>query len=229
MINASGSGDGVGSQPKVPDESVESNKLHDEGTGVNQGSYDKSNDDADNNSDNKDGDSKDDDCNSNVGDSERVDSDSHKDVDPNLNLKEDEEEETHDEEYVRTPDYYVPTNEESREENRESNEEEMKDASLEDVSQEKKYEQVVEDAHLTPTSTEKTEGSKQTSSVSFNFESKVNHSAQLLATIKQQNPAIIDDILSTRIGYATQIALQSYTVEFKKECLEEKHRNLMLS
>ncbi|GJX63017.1 hypothetical protein Tco_0295917 [Tanacetum coccineum] len=53
---------------------------------------------------------------------------------------------------------------------------------------------------------------------------QVNHSAQLLATIKQQNPAIIDDILSTRIGYATQTALQSYTAEFKKNAQEEKHR-----
>ncbi|GJZ14029.1 hypothetical protein Tco_0549259 [Tanacetum coccineum] len=217
MLHASGSGDGVGSQLKVPDESEDKTTSTDEGIGVKPGvpdvpTYesesdkeswgdsqdDKSNDDADNNSDNKDGDIKDDDGNFNAGDSERTDSDSHKDVDPNLNLKEDEEEETHDEEYVRTPDYYVPTNEESREENRESNEEEyadlygdvnitpkdtkpekegksdvkMTDASLEDVSQEKKYEQVVEDAHLTPTSTEKTDGSKQTSSVSFNFESK---------------------------------------------------------
>ncbi|GJX63016.1 hypothetical protein Tco_0295916 [Tanacetum coccineum] len=187
MLHASGLGDGVGSQLKVPDESEDKTTSTDEGTGVKPGVPDVPTYESESDKESW-GDS----------DSERVDSDSHKDVDPNLNLKEDEEEETHDEEYVRTLDYYVPTNEESREENRESNEEEyadlygdvnitskdtkpekegksdvkMTDASLEDVSQEKKYEQVVEDAHLTPTSAEKADGSKQTSSVSFNFESK---------------------------------------------------------
>ncbi|GJT93689.1 hypothetical protein Tco_1082534 [Tanacetum coccineum] len=195
MLHASGSGDGVGSQLKGDSQD------------------DKSNDDADNNSDNKDGDSKDDDGNSNAGDSERTDSDSHKDVDPNLNLKEDEEEESHDEEYVRTPDYYVPTNEESREENRESNEEE--------------YADLYGDVNITPKDTKpKKEGKVIVSALEMELSQfrQVNHSAQLLATIKQQNPAIIDDILSTRIGYATQTALQSYTAEFKKNAQEEKHR-----
>nr|GFA52034.1 hypothetical protein [Tanacetum cinerariifolium]GFA65348.1 hypothetical protein [Tanacetum cinerariifolium] len=40
------------------------------------------------------------------------------------------------------------------------------------VSQEKSYEQVIEDAHVTLTSSQKTESSKQISSVSFDFASK---------------------------------------------------------
>ncbi|GKD43267.1 hypothetical protein Tco_1267912, partial [Tanacetum coccineum] len=114
---------------------------------------------------------------------DRTGSDSDEEVNPNLNLKDDEEEETHDDEYICTPDYFVPTNEEPREENREFDEEEYdelyKDVNitskytelekegkgdakmtyvvLENVSQEKTYEQVIDDAHITLTSTQKTE------------------------------------------------------------------------
>ncbi|GJX15336.1 hypothetical protein Tco_0216168 [Tanacetum coccineum] len=51
---------------------------------------------------------------------------------------------------------------------------------------------------------------------------QVDYSTQLLESIKLQNPAILDDLLSTRIGYATQTALQSYTMEFEKEAQEER-------
>ncbi|GKG13626.1 hypothetical protein Tco_0350586, partial [Tanacetum coccineum] len=49
--------------------------------------------------------------------------------------------------------------------------EEMTDAD-QNVSQEKSYEQVVEDAHVTLTSSQKTNSSKQSSSVSSDFASK---------------------------------------------------------
>ncbi|GJX44203.1 hypothetical protein Tco_0260879 [Tanacetum coccineum] len=49
---------------------------------------------------------------------------------------------------------------------------------------------------------------------------QVDHSLQILVQI----PAIIDEHLSTRIGYATQIALQSYTTEFEKKALAEKEK-----
>ncbi|GJT40472.1 reverse transcriptase domain-containing protein [Tanacetum coccineum] len=51
---------------------------------------------------------------------------------------------------------------------------------------------------------------------------QVDYSTQLLESIKSQNLAILDDLLSTRIGYATQMALQSYTTEFEKEAQEER-------
>ncbi|GJV04476.1 hypothetical protein Tco_1338045 [Tanacetum coccineum] len=53
---------------------------------------------------------------------------------------------------------------------------------------------------------------------------QVDHSAQLLVTIKQQIHAMVDDLLSTRIGYATQTDLQSYTTKFEKRAEEEKDR-----
>ncbi|GKE32339.1 hypothetical protein Tco_1451661 [Tanacetum coccineum] len=192
---------------------------------------------------------------------------------------------------------------------------EMIDAD-QNVSQETSYEQVVEDVHVTLTSSQKTESSKQSSSVSSNFASKflnfdnvppvdtdvasllkikghneepssrtsshftihisssasttttllsvtpllqqsnttlapttesttslifvlpdfyqrvsalemelsqvkqVNHSTQILAQI----PAIVDEHLSTRIGFATQTTLQSYMVEFEKKAQAEKEK-----
>ncbi|GKB68428.1 hypothetical protein Tco_0929840 [Tanacetum coccineum] len=53
---------------------------------------------------------------------------------------------------------------------------------------------------------------------------QVNHSAQLLATVEQKILAIVDDLLSSRIKFATQTALQSYTIEFEKKAQEEKDR-----
>ncbi|GJV32075.1 hypothetical protein Tco_1392475 [Tanacetum coccineum] len=117
----------------------------------------------------------DDDGNSDADDNETTNSD--EDKNPDLNLKDDKEEETQDNEYVHTPDYYVPTDEETNDDNKEFDEEEhddlykvvdvkslnvecakegkgnteMTDTSREDVSQEKSYEQVVDDAHVTIT------------------------------------------------------------------------------
>ncbi|GKB12582.1 hypothetical protein Tco_0846505, partial [Tanacetum coccineum] len=116
----------------------------------------------------------------------------------NLNLKVDEEEETQEDEYIYTPDYYVPTDEETNDENKEFDDEELDelykdvnvrskvtehkevgkgnakvtDATHESASQEKSYEQVIKDAHMTLTSSQKTEGSEQSSSVSSDFASK---------------------------------------------------------
>ncbi|GKG18669.1 hypothetical protein Tco_0372967, partial [Tanacetum coccineum] len=73
-LHTSGSGDGVSSEPKVPD------KYEDKTTDTNEGTG--NDNDADNNAE---------------GD--------------------DEEEEIQDDEYVHTPDYYVPTNEETNDEN----------------------------------------------------------------------------------------------------------------
>ncbi|GKC50231.1 hypothetical protein Tco_1072976, partial [Tanacetum coccineum] len=53
---------------------------------------------------------------------------------------------------------------------------------------------------------------------------KQSHSTQILESLKQQIPAIVDELLSTRIGFATQTALQSYTAEFEKKLLEEQDR-----
>ncbi|GJZ75277.1 hypothetical protein Tco_0639742 [Tanacetum coccineum] len=84
-VQASGSSEGVGSQPKVPDES------EDKIAGTDERTDDESNDDGDDNdSHNKDGESKDDDGNSTADDNERTDSD-------------DDEEETNEDEYVHTP------------------------------------------------------------------------------------------------------------------------------
>ncbi|GKF91470.1 hypothetical protein Tco_0275171, partial [Tanacetum coccineum] len=57
---------------------------------------------------------------------------------------------------------------------------------------------------------------------------QVNHSAQILASIKSEIPAIVDEHLTIRIGFATQTSLQSYTAEFEKKAQEEKDRYIDL-
>ncbi|GJV91937.1 retrovirus-related pol polyprotein from transposon TNT 1-94 [Tanacetum coccineum] len=117
MLHASGSGDGVGSQPKVPDESEDKTTGTDEGTGTKPRvpdvpTYDSESeneswgDSKDDNDDDSDDDSKgdddkadsDDDGNSDVDDNERTDSDDDDDENPSFTLKVYDEEE-HDEEY----------------------------------------------------------------------------------------------------------------------------------
>ncbi|GKE75438.1 hypothetical protein Tco_1537479 [Tanacetum coccineum] len=65
--------------------------------------------------------------------------------------------------------------------------EEMTDAD-QNVSQEKSYDQVVEDAHVTLTSSQKTEISKQSSSVSADFASKFH--------ILENVPLAVDEVAS---------------------------------
>ncbi|GJR97301.1 reverse transcriptase domain-containing protein [Tanacetum coccineum] len=100
-----------------------------------------------------------------------------------------------------------------------------RDSTFQPIS-EKSYEQVVEDAHVTLTSSQKTESSEQSSSVSSDFASKflildnippVVDEISFMMKVKN-----LDDLLSTRIGYATRTALQSYTKEFEKKAQEER-------
>nr|GFA66790.1 hypothetical protein [Tanacetum cinerariifolium] len=168
MLHPSGSGDGVGSQPKVPDESEDKKTCTDEGTGTKPGVHDVSKYQYESENESW-GDSEDYD---NVNDSDDVSKGDDDKADIN------EEEETQEDEYIHTPDYYVPTNEETNDENKEFDDEdynqlykdvnirlkvaehkevskgdaEMTDATHESASQEKSYKQVIEDAHVTLTS-----------------------------------------------------------------------------
>nr|GFD04605.1 hypothetical protein [Tanacetum cinerariifolium] len=65
--------------------------------------------------------------------------------------------------------------------------EEMTDADH-NVSQEKSYEQVIEDAHVTLTSLQKTKSSKQSSSISSDFASKF--------LILDNVPLVVNDVAS---------------------------------
>ncbi|GKC67316.1 hypothetical protein Tco_1099914, partial [Tanacetum coccineum] len=204
-LQASGSSEGADFESEVPDESKAKSSDTSEGTGD---SYDdnKSDDNDDEGSEN------DDDSGNDTQDSERTNSE--EEVNPNLNLNVDEEKETQEKKYVHTTDYSVPTNEETDDENKEfDNEEyddlykdvnvrskvseheevrkgdvEMPDATRESGSQEKSYEQVVEDVHVTLTTSQKTEGSKQNSSVSSDFASKF--------LILDNVPPVVDEVTS---------------------------------
>ncbi|GJR06954.1 hypothetical protein Tco_0529938 [Tanacetum coccineum] len=65
---------------------------------------------------------------------------------------------------------------------------EMTDTTYESASHEKPYKQVIEDAHVTLTSSQKTEGSKQSSSVSSDFASKFLNLDNV--------PPVIDEVAS---------------------------------
>nr|GFA38829.1 hypothetical protein [Tanacetum cinerariifolium] len=120
------------------------------------------------------------------------------------------------------------------------------------ISQEKLYEQVIEDAHVTLTSSQKTKSSKQSSSISFDFASKFlildnvppvvdevasmmnvkNHQeesstqAPSLFTVPEMDILEISTthttLLLQQYQYATQTALQSYIKEFEKKAQEER-------
>ncbi|GJZ73500.1 hypothetical protein Tco_0637646 [Tanacetum coccineum] len=51
---------------------------------------------------------------------------------------------------------------------------------------------------------------------------QADQSAQLLKLVKSQLLTIVDDLLSTRIGYATRTSLKSYTKDFEKKAQEER-------
>ncbi|GKF86708.1 hypothetical protein Tco_0254535, partial [Tanacetum coccineum] len=122
-----------------------------------------------------------------ASDSEKTDSDE----DENLMLNQnDDEEEEKEEEDIRTPDsfefnddddedydeLYKDMNVRSKVTKHEEvgkGDAEMTDTTYESASHEKPYKQVIEDAHVTLTSSQKTEGSKQSSSVSSDFASKI--------------------------------------------------------
>ncbi|GJW72339.1 hypothetical protein Tco_0129256 [Tanacetum coccineum] len=242
---SSGSGDGVGSQPKVPDESQDKTTSTNKGTGTIPGVLDVPKYyDAD-------GDNE-------ASDSERTDSD--EDENPNLNQNDDEEEK-YEEEYLRTPDNYEFSNDDD--------EYEDVNVRLKDAEHEKEGKG---DADMTDV---KTKGPMQSSSVSSDFASQflnldnvppvdnevvsmmnvkvrheepstltpsfltilvtelsqlkqVDYSAQLLETIKSQIPAMINAQHSTRLEDSIQKAFRSYTTKFEKKAQGEKQRYIDL-
>ncbi|GKF16933.1 hypothetical protein Tco_0061851, partial [Tanacetum coccineum] len=112
---------------------------------------------------------------------------------------------------------------------------EMTDAGRDDVSQEKSYEQVKDDAHVTLTAAyviQKTEGPMQSSSVSSDFASQflnldnvppVENEVVSMMNVKVRHEEP-NDQLSTRLQDSVHKAIQSYTAEFEKKAQGEKKR-----
>ncbi|GJY79279.1 hypothetical protein Tco_0485080 [Tanacetum coccineum] len=185
MLYASGSSDGVGSQPKVP------NELQDKTTGINEGigtilgvpdvpkdqsdivnkSWGDSGDDDDDSNNNDSDNVSDDDGNDDASDDERTESDDDQ--------NEDDNEEEYKEEYVHTPKNYESTDDENEHMDEkdyeelykyvnvrlkdaehgeeEKGDEEMGDAGHDNVTQEKTYDQDENDAHVTLTTVHDTQ------------------------------------------------------------------------
>ncbi|GKD57282.1 hypothetical protein Tco_1290669 [Tanacetum coccineum] len=165
-LHASGLGDGVGSQTKVPDEQEGKTTGTDEGTGTKLGVPDvpKYLSESENESwgDSSDDDGNDDDCDEVTKDDDDDDVDSDADGDKEASDSEkidSDEEEEHEEEYVRTPDSIKFTGDD------EEYEELYKDVNT-------TYEQVKDDEHVIHTTvhdTQKTKVPLQSSFVSSDF------------------------------------------------------------
>ncbi|GJW61941.1 hypothetical protein Tco_0111276 [Tanacetum coccineum] len=200
-LQASGSSEGADFESEVPNESkAKSSDTRD--------SYDdnESHDNDDEGSEN------DDDSGNDAQDSKRTNS--NEEANPNLNLNVDEEEETQEEEYVHTTNYSVPTNEETDDENKEFNDEEYDDL-YKDVNVRSKVSEHEEvrkgDVEMHDATRES--GSKQSSSVSSNFSSKI---------------LILDNVSPVIDEVASMMNVKSYTTEFKKKAQEEKDRYIDL-
>ncbi|GKA36770.1 hypothetical protein Tco_0723335 [Tanacetum coccineum] len=183
MLHASGLGDKVGSQPKVLDESQDKTTRTDEGTSTKPGVPDvpKYLSESENESWVDSGDDNNDDDSNEV-----TKDDDENDVESDAN--EDKEEEEKEEEDVHTLDSFEFNDDDedydelykdvnvrlkvAEHEEVGKGDAEMTDTAHENASHEKLYEQVIEDAHVTLTSSQNTEVSKQSSSISSNFASK---------------------------------------------------------
>ncbi|GKD01742.1 hypothetical protein Tco_1172016 [Tanacetum coccineum] len=247
ISKASGSGDGTDFELGVPDEQQCKTSSADEGTGIIPGvpdvpkylseseneswgdsDADESNDD---NSDEVPKDDDEDDVESDANDDNEA-SDSEKteyDEDENLNFNpnDDEEEEKEDDD-VRTPDSFEFNNDDE-----EYNELYM------DVNVRSKvaeHEEVGKgDAEMTDTTHE---SSMQSSSVSSDFASKFLNLDNVSPVIDEvasmmnvktpheesSTQALLFSLCFTRIGFSTQIALQSYMAEFEKKAQAKKEK-----
>ncbi|GKA24105.1 hypothetical protein Tco_0710138 [Tanacetum coccineum] len=199
--NTSGTDEGTGTKPGVLDVPTHDSESENESWGDSEDDNDDDNDD-DSDDDSKGDDHKadsDDDGNSNAYDNERIDSDDD-DENPSFTLK-DYDEEEHDDEHESDDDnenVFEEVDDDlykdvdvrllgAEQEQERKGDKEMTDAD-QNVSQEKSYQQVVEDAHLTLTSSQKTESSKQSTSVSSDFASKF--------LILENIPPTVDEVAS---------------------------------
>ncbi|GJW35129.1 hypothetical protein Tco_0058049 [Tanacetum coccineum] len=217
-LQASGSSEGVNFESEVHDESKAKSSDISEGTGVKPGvpyvfkadssksdneSWGHSDDDNESDDNDDEGCENDDDSRNDAQDSERLSRLKRRGIPKILKSDVHEEEETS-RRRIQYDDLY-------------------KDVKLEDQKlQEKKHEEVRKGDIVMPDTYSKDYGSKQSSSVSSRLRAKI------LTSIRSQIPIMVDHRLSTRIGFATQMALQSYTTEFEKKAQEEKDRYINL-
>nr|GEX33517.1 hypothetical protein [Tanacetum cinerariifolium] len=230
-----GTDEGTGTKPGVPDVPSYKSNSDNESWGDSEDESDDHDDDSKGDDDDK-ADS-DDDGNSDADDNERTDLDDDDDENPSFNLK-DYNEEEHDEEYESDDDYenvfkeedvdlykdmYVRSLGAKPEKERECDEE-MTDVDH-NVSQEKSYEQVIKDAHVTLTSSQKTKSLKQSSSVSFDFANVVEKSVKDI--IKDEVKSLPPQILPKEVSdFATLVIHKSLTeFELKKILLEKMKRS----
>ncbi|GJT34109.1 retrovirus-related pol polyprotein from transposon TNT 1-94 [Tanacetum coccineum] len=175
-LQASGLSEGANFKSEVPDESKAKPFDISEGTSVKPGKdeSDDVNDDA-----NDDDNANDDDSGNEDDDDEEQHDEEYESDDDNENVYEEEDVDLYKDVDIRS---LGVEHEKER-----KGDEEMTDAD-QNVSQEKSYEYVIENAHVTLTSSQKTESLKQSSSISSNFSSKF--------LILDNAPPVVDEVAS---------------------------------
>ncbi|GKD16875.1 hypothetical protein Tco_1206033 [Tanacetum coccineum] len=251
-LHASGSGDGVGSQPKVPDE------QEDKTTGIDaprvpgvpkylfesENESCKDSDDVDDNDDDNDEVTKDDDD---------VDSDADGDNEASEKTAsdKDDEEEENKEVFVRTPGSFDFNDDDDDEEYEElykdvnvrltdtkheeqgKEDEEMTDVGRDDSTQHTKYEQVKDDEHITLITihdTQKTEGPMQSSPVSSDFANRFLNLDNVPPTdtevISMMNVKVRHEEPSTQtpplLNKPVTKSFRSYIAKFEKKAKDER-------
>ncbi|GKE70127.1 hypothetical protein Tco_1528199 [Tanacetum coccineum] len=237
MLHASGLSDGVGSQPKVPDELKEKTTGTNVGTGTIPGvldvpkdqsksenkSWGDSRDDDDNDDDNNDesdDDSHDDDNDvDSDDDGNNVESnDDHEQADDERTKFDDEEEEKQDDEFVHTPGDYVHTDDETNDESKKFDEEEYEELygdvniSLKDAEPANKEKGDVEMIVAGQVNVNQEGIEKDVKGLKI-----VDHSATLLSTIKSEVPNSIKEYLGTSLDDALYKVLKKHDVVIIKE------------
>nr|GEU48245.1 integrase, catalytic region, zinc finger, CCHC-type, peptidase aspartic, catalytic [Tanacetum cinerariifolium] len=219
-IHASGLGDGVSSQPKVPVE--QENKT------TRDSDDDDDSDEVTKDDDEDDGESDVDD-DKEASDSKKTDSDE----DENLNLNQnDDEEEENKEEYARTPDsiefndddeeyekLYKDVNirlQDTGHEGEGKGDEEITNVGYNDTTQQIKYDQVKDDKHVTLTTVHDTQNTEDSEVVSM-MNVKVCHEEQ-----STQTPPLLN------IHVTVIRETSSYTTEFEKKAKDERKRYIDL-
>nr|GEU95001.1 integrase, catalytic region, zinc finger, CCHC-type, peptidase aspartic, catalytic [Tanacetum cinerariifolium] len=237
-IHTSGLGDGVVSQPKVPDEQEDKITNTDEGTSTKPGVPDvpkylsesknefwRDSDDDDENDDDNDEVTKDDDEDDveSDADDDKVASDSEKtdfDEDKNLSLNQnDDEEKENKEEYVRTPNIFEFNNDDEE------------------------YEELYKDVNVRLTDTKHEEEGKRDekmtdaghNEVVSMMNVKVRHEEPSTQTppflnipVMLQIHAMVDAQLSTSLENSIKKSFRSYIVKFKKKANDERKRYINL-
>nr|GEY91411.1 hypothetical protein [Tanacetum cinerariifolium] len=203
MHEAGGSGDGVGLEPEVPNEPKGKSIDTHEGTGLKPGVLDVLKADSSDSEYESWGVSDDDD--DQQGDDKRTESDDHKSI--NLN-KTDDEEETQEDEFVHTPDDYIPMNDEI---------DDVDDKEYDHINKEMYDDVNVDLKHVEPADEGKGDEEMTAPKKEVNILRNVDHNSTIHAAIKSEVLIVVKDCLGTNLEDSLHKVIRKQNTDFACE------------